>query len=145
MKFGSLFWHLNFFYFWDNIFTINKYMENFEQNKIDKEKALERINMAQKAINNASERTEAEFNKTANTWLECFSSSIFVVETAIVALDEAKKIKAVLGEDKVDAMIKKLESLKERHKQFVQLYPDKDTIPPENVKQELFKLLNIFE
>jgi hypothetical protein len=109
-------------------------MEKLEQQK-------SRDQMVKELINRAPQRIEEEFNRTTNTWLECFGSSIFQIETYL----DMDKLKEEIGAEKHKNAITKLEELKNRHHSLKQQYPDKDTIPPENMKQELLALLNVFE
>ncbi|MBI2065045.1 MAG: hypothetical protein HYT62_03280 [Candidatus Yanofskybacteria bacterium] len=90
-------------------------------------------------IANAPTEVEAEFSRTANTWLECFGSRIFQIETYL----DMNSTRTDLSEEQYGQAEAKLAELKELHAQFKQQYPDRDTIPPEEVKQELFRKLDI--
>ena len=111
-------------------------MENFE-NQPPKTRVEEITN----AILNSTKHIEEEFQKTANSWLECFGSRIFVIETLLYG----KRSETELGAEKYNVAIKKLEALKEKHYDLKQQYPDKNTIPPDEIKQELLTMLNVLK
>jgi len=100
-----------------------------------------RVEKAKGVISRAEERIEREFEKTSNSWLECFGSSIFVVETYL----DSDKVREEFGDNKFNTMLQKLNTLKERHAELKVLYPDKQTIPPDVIKKELLLKLNILE
>ena len=91
-------------------------------------------------VNNAPTAVEAEFERTDNIWLDCFTSRIFQIETY---LEISKERNEGLSEEQYQSAKLKLEELKEFHRALLKQYPNKDTVPPDDVKAELFKRLNI--
>ena len=108
--------------------------ENRESSK--EENRLEQL---QGVIRNASQSIEEEFSRTANSWLSCFGSSVFQVETYLAS----SKVVALLPPDKYGLAEKRMEELKEKLHRLKEQYPDKETVPPENIKQELISELDI--
>lgn len=103
------------------------------------QKEKNRLEQLREAIKNAPQSIEEEFSRTANPWLSCFGSSIFVVETYL----SSPKIKELLSLEKYEQADKRIEGLKERVYGLKELYPDKQTIVPEDIKQELLDRLDI--
>jgi len=99
------------------------------------------LQYAKEAIATAGETIEAEFNRSANTWLECVGSKIFVIETYL----DSDKVKAALGEPKYEEIMSRLERLKERHYELKQIYPDKETVPPVEIKKELLEMIDVLK
>lgn len=108
-------------------------MENFESQEKN------RLDELKESIRNAPERIEAEFQRTQNTWLECFGGSIFVVETYLAS----PKLQTLLSPEQHQKALDKIEELKNRHFELKAQYPDKDTIPPEEIKKELLDKLDV--
>ena len=92
-------------------------------------------------IANAPSRVEVEFSRTSNTWLECFGSRIFQLETLLYL----RQTKAILSPEAFQRAVRALDELKEHHHRLVQEYPDRETIPSADIQQELFKRLDIFD
>lgn len=111
-------------------------MESFESKK-----QPSRIEEARDVIQRAAQRIEDEFARSKNSWLECFGSSIFVLETYL----DSDKVKLEVGEAAFFKIMQKLNDLKERHHELKQDYPDKETVPPDNIKKELLDKLNVLE
>ncbi len=93
------------------------------------------------AILNAPESIEEEFTRTANSWLACFGSSVFVVETYLFS----PKVRALLSSEEYSRAEKNIENLKLRLFELKKIYPDKNTIPPDEIKQELLDKLDILQ
>jgi len=91
-------------------------------------------------IKDASGSTEEEFLSTPNSWLACFTSSAFVVETYF----NSSKVKNLISSDEYNRADERIEELKTRLVELKELYPSKEDIPPEDIKQELFSKLDIF-
>jgi hypothetical protein len=98
-----------------------------------------RLEEMQEVIDNASESIEAEFKRTANPWLSCFGSRVFAVETYL----SSPKTKALISPEKYELAEKRMEDLKQELYDLKQEYPDKDTVPPEEIQQELLRELDI--
>jgi len=111
-------------------------MESFES-----QKQLSRVEEARGVIQRAAQHIEDEFARSNNSWLECFGSSIFALETYL----DSDKVEAEVGTEAYTEIKKKLNDLKERHYELKQAYPDKKTVPPDDIKNELLVKLNILE
>lgn len=107
-------------------------MENIEHKS--------RIDEAKDAIRSSSLKIEDEFKRSANSWMACFGSRVFVVETYLAS----DKVESEIGSEKYIAIMDKLTILKERLFSLKDQFPDKNTVPPENIKQELLKMLDVF-
>jgi hypothetical protein len=108
---------------------------------LETKKQLSRVEEARGVIARAPQGIENEFVRTKNSWLECFGSSIFALETFL----DCDKVKAEIGDEQFRSIIQKIADLKDRHSKLKQLYPNKATIPPDEIKQELLKKLNVLE
>ncbi|MDD3102033.1 MAG: hypothetical protein PHE59_02720 [Patescibacteria group bacterium] len=109
-------------------------MENFE-----KQSSENRINEIKNTISKSSEGIEKEFQRTVNSWLACFTSRVFAIE--IMMSD--KKVEDELGLEKYNTAQEKLEILKQKLFDLKQQYPDRNTVPPDEIKQELLEMLDI--
>jgi hypothetical protein len=109
-------------------------METFESKK-----QPSRVEEAQGVIQRAAQRIEDEFARSKNSWLECFGSSIFALETYL----DSDKVKLEVGEVVFAKIMQKLNELKERHHELKQAY--KETVPPDDIKKELLNKLNVLE
>ncbi len=87
----------------------------------------------------APARVRAEFERTGNTWLECFGSIIFQQECLL----DLQRTKTQFGQERVEQARQDMEKLKEFHQQLKEQYPTKDAIPPDEIKKELFKGLDV--
>lgn len=99
------------------------------------------IDLIRENIRNAPVAVEAEFERTDNIWLDCFTSRIFQIETYL----DLKNTRESLTPEQYQKAQRMLEELKEFHRNLLDQYPSKDTIPPDDIKQELFKRLNILD
>jgi len=88
-------------------------------------------------IQGAAEKVEREFADSANDWLSCFGSKIFQIETYLFGAE------AEFGPDETEVIKDRLDKLTERLMELKKLYHSKTDIPPEEIKQELFRKLNI--
>lgn len=89
-------------------------------------------------INQSPETVEAEFLRTANTWLDCFIDRLFPIETYL----NMKSAPADIGtSEQHQDILNRLEELKERVTVLKEQYPNQDTIPPDDIKEELFNSL----
>lgn len=110
------------------------------ENLVSKEEREEnRLEQLQSVISTTSERIEDEFSRTANSWLACFGSSVFVVETYL----SSPKLKVLLTPERDSLAEKRIEELKEKLYDLKQKYPDKETVPPEEVRKELLAELDV--
>lgn len=92
-------------------------------------------------IDNASSAVETEFSRTQNSWMECFGSKIFQIETYL----SLRSVKEFYSEEKYNLLMEKLEELKELHSSLKERYPDKTAQVPEKIKQQLFNHLLFFK
>ncbi|OGZ95061.1 MAG: hypothetical protein A3I44_01660 [Candidatus Sungbacteria bacterium RIFCSPLOWO2_02_FULL_51_17] len=97
----------------------------------------DRIELAKGIIQNAPNAIRAEFHRAANSWFECFGSCALQIQ----GLFSEKE----LGTPRYHELLDKLAKAYERLYELKQVHPEKDYDPPEEVKAELFRLLNIFE
>jgi len=97
------------------------------------------LEQLQEAIRNAPQSIEEEFSRTANPWLACFGSSAFVVETYL----SSPRVKELLSPEQYTRAEERMEELKERLYELKERYPNKENVPPENIKQELLSKLDI--
>jgi len=84
---------------------------------------------------------DREYARTANSWLACFGSRVFLVESLI----HNKESKRALPSEKLQEARSQLENLKEKLATLKEQYPDKETVPPVEIKQDLLKELNILK
>lgn len=108
-----------------------------ENESSNPEFADDRVAELKRVIAEAPGRIEAEFSRTANDWLSCFGSSIFVVETYM----SSPKYQAMFTPGAFAEQERRLEALKERLSTFKEQYPEKEPQPPDAVKQELLVTL----
>lgn len=111
-------------------------MENPE---LSKEKNL--LEEMKEIISQSPKGIEEEFSRTANSWLACFAGHMDVVDTYL----SLSKQTGLLSPDEYKKLDDKIENLKLKVFLLRKEYPDKDTIPPEDIKQELLKSLDIFQ
>lgn len=100
-------------------------IENKEPQKVEN-----RLEQLREAISNAQWSIEEEFSRTANPWLSCFGSSVFVVETYL----SSPKVKALLSPEQYTLAEERMEKLKEKLYELKGQYPDKENIPPDDIK-----------
>lgn len=89
-------------------------------------------------IDQSPEKVEAEFLRTANTWLDCFIDRLFPIETYLNMPSAQTEIG---NAEQHQDILNKLEELKEKVNVLKEQYPNQDTIPPDNIKEELFNSL----
>ncbi|MCX6778953.1 MAG: hypothetical protein NTU97_01860 [Candidatus Magasanikbacteria bacterium] len=99
---------------------------------------VSRVGEMRAIIQGARESVTGEFARTPNDWLSCFGSKIFQIECYL----DSSRTAAELG-DKVFAAQSKMEVLKKRLRELKVIYPTKDTIPPDEIKEELFRGLDV--
>ncbi len=97
------------------------------------------IDMIQEVIINAPISVEKEFSESGNPWLSCFKSIIFQCELYL----GVKRVVNELGEKKYNLVMEKIKNLKQRVHDLEDQYPEKENIPPDEIKKELFEMLNI--
>lgn len=111
---------------------ILKYMEKAPKNLIEEMKEM---------ILESSKSIEAEFLRSPNPWLACFAGHLDKLE---VYLSLSNK-KGLFTFDEYKKLDNKIEDLKKEVYLLRKQYFDKDTIPPEEIKKELLKKLDIFQ
>jgi len=111
-------------------------MENLE-----KPPQKTRIEEAENAILKSPEQIEEEFRRTDNSWLACFGSRVFVIETYL----SGKKAETELGTEKYNTVQEKLEALKQKLYDLKQQYSAKNTVPSDKIKKELLNMLDVLK
>lgn len=100
----------------------------------EKKSALEEL---KENIKGAKEGIEREFSKGFNSWPACFGSRVFQAETYL----SIKPVREELGQDKYKEARGKLEDLKTQLQKLKEEYPEANTIPPEETREEFIKKL----
>jgi hypothetical protein len=100
-----------------------------------------RLEQLRGVIANAGAAIEEEFGRTANDWLSCFGSCVFRVDIYLYS----RKVQELLPPEKYEEALSKLERLKEKLYELKKQYPDKETVPPDDIKRGLLKELNVLE
>jgi len=108
---------------------------------IEKLQSKTRIQEARDAILKSSERIDDEFKRTENSWLACFGSSVFVIETHLFG----KKAEDELGIEKYNLVQNRLEALKQKLYDLKQQYPDKNADPSNEIKKNLLEMLDVLK
>lgn len=106
----------------------------------ESQKEENRLEQLQEAIKHAPQSIEEEFARTANPWLSCFGSSVFVVETYL----NSPRLRAMVPQEKYAEAETRMEELKQRLYELKEIYPEKKDLPPIEIRQELLDKLDIF-
>jgi len=122
-----------------NYFIFIRKVESPATENLELEKEKTRLEELQETISNAASRVEAEFARTQNSWLECFGSSVFVVETYL----SSPKLEVLLSPEQHKMALQRIEELKAKLHELKQQYPEKNDVPPDETKKELLLELNI--
>ncbi|MFH1668032.1 MAG: hypothetical protein ABH884_03365 [Candidatus Komeilibacteria bacterium] len=99
------------------------------------------IQEVEQNILDSRQKIEDEFTSTDNTWMACFITRLTILYMRLLSSDA----KSELGTEKYDVVSQKLEALNEKAVSLSNRYPDKLTSPPEDIKNELLKSLNVLE
>jgi len=91
------------------------------------------------AIANSAQAIDREFRRSANDWLSCFGSRIFIVETYL----NGKEVEDSLSAETYQRALSRLEELKEKLFELKKQYPEKEAVPPDEIKSELLKSLDV--
>lgn len=89
-----------------------------------------RLEELREVVANSPQAIEAEFNRTPNSWLECFGSRAFVVDTYLWS----KKLAELLSPEEYQRALSRAGQLKERLYELKKQYPEKETVPPDKIK-----------
>lgn len=108
--------------------------KNFNQQE-DRKTILEEI---ESVIEQSPEKVEAEFIRTANTWLDCFTSRLFPIETYLTMQSASQEFNS---DEAYQGALGRLEELKGMVLDLKEEYPNQDTIPPDDIKEKLFTSL----
>lgn len=111
-------------------------MENQEKNTGE-----ERLRQLQEVISSAPQRIEQEFQKGLNPWASCLGSVLFRIEAYLAS----PLVEAVVPAEKYQEALRRLEELKEKTLDLKERYPEKEGVPPEEVKEEFLKALDVFQ
>lgn len=109
-------------------------MEDRNQEIPPEENRLEQL---QEAIRNSRTAIEGEFAKTANDWVSCFGTRVFIIETYLAS----PKCRALLSPDAYKEAENRLEQLKQRIHELHEKYQSKEQQPPDDIKKELLSSL----
>ena len=115
------------------------YMEQIKKEKREPEES--RVDMAKDAISSGAEGIKAEFQRTKNSWLACFGGRLDAIETYL----SSEKAKNEFETEEYNAVQEKLETLKRRVNNLKQQYPNRNTVPPDEIKQELLDMLDVLK
>jgi hypothetical protein len=107
-------------------------MENFET-----QQPRTRIDEAKNLIVRFSESIEEEFQRAGNSWFACFRGHLDPIDIYLFG----EKAEKELGAEKYDKVQKVLEALKQKVSDLKQEYPDRNTIPPDDIKKDLLDTL----
>jgi hypothetical protein len=100
-----------------------------------------RIELVRDVISGAKDSIEREFSRTANSWFSCAGSVVFQLECYI----SSPKAKIECGDEAHDKIMARLELLKQRLTELKGQYPEKDPVPPEEIKEEILSQINILD
>jgi hypothetical protein len=92
-------------------------------------------------ISDLSESIEAEFKRSANPWLVCFKGHLDPLQTYL----SLAKRKEQISEHEYERLDSKIEDLKLKVIELIKKYPNKEDIPPDEIKKELLEEYNIFK
>lgn len=98
------------------------------------------LNLMKEVISQSATGIEEEFTRTANSWVACFVGNLDPLD---MYLSLAKK-RGQISQEEYERLNQKIENLKSKAFLLREQYPDKETIPPDTVKQELLKEFDIF-
>lgn len=118
-------------------------MTKGSKEKLDSAEEKPTLEYLRDYIKRASKRTEREFTTTQNTWMGCFLTNIFVIETQMYT--DSDELQKALGE-KYQTVKDRLKSIKQRSLELREQYPSREVSPSDDIKRELWnELNNIFE
>lgn len=109
-------------------------MENLEPKK-EKNK-LEEL---EEIIINAPKEIEEEFAGTKNSWLACFINPVDAIETYL----SSSRVAVLLSSEQYQRASERLEDLEREVYNLKEQYPERKTIPPDEIKKELLDELDI--
>ncbi|HVU75616.1 MAG TPA: hypothetical protein VHD38_02180 [Candidatus Paceibacterota bacterium] len=98
-----------------------------------------RLDELRESIVDAPARIEREFERTGNSWLACFGSSVFIIETQLAS----PRLQAVLPAEQYARATERLENIKIKLSALKEQYPTQEALPPEEIKAELLRELDI--
>lgn len=95
------------------------------------------VEAIQMMIDDAPITTEGEFIRTANSWLACFGSNVFRIETALISS------RRYLGDKYIPAQ-ERIEELKIILRDLMLEHAGEKWIPGDTLRHDLFRQLNVF-
>ncbi|MFA7718070.1 MAG: hypothetical protein WC875_05125 [Candidatus Absconditabacterales bacterium] len=102
-------------------------------------KAKECINYMKETIDSAKISIQEEFSKSWNPRIICFKSTIFQLELFRSVVEKHMDTRRGKKDNKV---YRKIENLKREAARLYDMYPEKDTQPSDEEKENLFKKLS---
>jgi hypothetical protein len=102
-----------------------------EQPVLDLEKLVKQI------IVNAEDIIKEKYQQTDNSWMACYKDLLTSIKMYFDLLGHDQK-KFTLASNNLKELINKSD-------QLADIYPDKGSVLPEDIKQELIASLNIFD
>ena len=89
----------------------------------------------------SQEEIKREFFTTSNSWVACFCSQIFLIETYFYS----PKIKELMSERDYKKAEENLNELRREYVELKKEYPDKIKTPPEELRNRLMARLDILD
>lgn len=96
-----------------------------------------RIEEARGVISRARESVKEEFDRTQNNWVSCAKSVAFQLELYL-----SENARAEFEEGEYEKVDERLEKLKIRLHELQVAYPEKENVPPSEVQNEVFNLID---
>ena len=109
--------------------------------KREKEPEKNQLEKLQEIIDKAETEIDAEFERTDNSWMNCFGSMVFALEL----YSNDKELEELLTPEKYQEVLSRIGKLKKRSQELRTKYPNKETMPPEKIRQELMSELDVFK
>lgn len=98
-----------------------------------------RLEEIKASVRNVRSGIEAEYARTTNSWMECAGSRAFQLECFL----DSEKAEQELGKDVCESLRTKLARAIDRLIELKRQYPDKQTEPPAEIKEEMISLLTV--
>ena len=109
--------------------------------KQEREKEKNVLGVLKEAIDGAETQIEAEFERTDNSWMDCFGSMVFAVEL----YSNTDELKGLITPEQHQTVLSNIEKLKKHFRNMREKYPSREKMPPEKIKQELISELDVLK
>lgn len=113
----------------------------FVMGKIEQPEGENFVEIMREIVAKSRSGIKEEFSRTANSWLACFAGHLDALDAYLSLADN----KGQFSSEEYKKLSGKIEKLKEQVHSLRPLYPDKNTIPPEALQEELLKAFDIFQ